>query len=280
MKQFIEWIIGLFSRKPKPEPVKPIEPTSETPLMFDGKIRKGFTIDTIDNIDEIVESIRNLKETPMVRVVFDYPEKPAYYKEAIDKLCRVAYIIGQPSDSEYSKKMTVTQYATRFNDYINNFPQIQVWEVGNEISGDWLSPFIIQQTEAAIELCNKYSKKVMTTLYWNTTTCADRNGLWTEWCNRNLTEKIRSGTYYATLSVYGFDCEGPEPTYQELDKQLDILKHLFPYSQVMIGEFGKAGSTAVMKHYVNYPRLGFGGYWHGSQDLAKVGSSIWKVFNG
>lgn len=239
----------------------------------------GLTLDSIDiNLPEIIDMLKSLPTRPYVRLVFDYPRPASHFKKAVEQIGLVANIIGQPSDSEYNAKMTVAQYKMRFWDYVANLPQVGIWEIINEANGDWLGKNAIRQAEVALQIVKDAGKFSLYTAYWNTETCKDSNGRWDLWHNNNLTAFLKSVTF-ATLSVYGCDCDGPEPTYAVLDAELKKLQKLFPLSVVGIGEFGKKGSASVLKHYMDYPRKGFGLYWYGRQDLVPKTKPLFKVFS-
>jgi len=274
MKKLIEFILSLFRKKP--EPVKPIPIPSNLPL---GELTRGFTLEDVSNLPAIIKAIKAMPFKPTVRIVFHYPDEPREYVEAVTEIAKVATIVGQPCDSEYSKKMSIDQYEKRFKTYIEFFSKsIDIWETGNEFSGDWLSKDIIKQVEIATFHVKVWGKKTLNTLYWNTETCKDSNGIWYNWAEHNLTKFIKDNTDYASLSIYGQDCDGNEPTYEQLDMEFATLKHFFPNSRLCISEYGKQGDTARMRHYLNYPKTGFGGYWHGSKDLLDINGKMFAEF--
>ena len=84
-------------------------------------------------------------------------------------------------------------------------------------------------------------------------------------------------------SIYGSDCDGPEPSYAELDAIIASMTALFPHALVGIGEYGKQGNTAILQYYMSYqnasPRYIFAGlYWYGTQDLVPKSQPLWQVF--
>lgn len=259
----------------KPQPPVPLPPPHH-PVSVSG-VARGFTLDSVENLPLIISKIKELSWRPWVRIVFDYPEKPSAYREAVEQISKVAEIVGQPSDSVYSSKMTVAQYEQRFREYIEAFPQINIWESCNECNGDWAGSDTLAQAEAATRLIKHYGKKAMFTPYWNTPTCADKHGDYYEWAVKNISAYVKAETDYVALSVYGYDCDGPEPTYNKLNSELDRLQLLFPKSIVMVGEYGKQGSMSIARHYLSYPRLGFGGYWFGYQAITK-NPKDWEEF--
>lgn len=297
MKWFIWYSLFLFSLGcEKPEPAKP-QPTptpvsTPRPTPNDLGIPRGFTIDSIENLPKILNAVNAMPLKPSIRVVCDYPNPASYYKKAIDALALVSVVIIQISDSEYSLKMTVDQFAARTKDYVNTFPQVQIFESPNEsnmcsdCSPTKASELVSKQAEASLKIIKDAGRKVMITPYWNLADCVDGNGEYKKWHSKYIKNKELYD--YVALSVYGMDCEGrPEPSYAELDKELDAFQVMFPNAKVMIGEYGADAARErkygikrldIMKHYLGYPRVGAGLNWYGYQDLLDINGPMFKEF--
>jgi hypothetical protein len=205
-----------------------------------GKTNKlyGFTLDSVTDIANIVDSLAKLPKRALVRIVFDYPEDPPAYADAVTKISAVADIVGQPSDSFYSAKLTVSQYRARFESYVSAFPSIGLWEACNECNGAWGGPNTAAQAEAAFDVIKAHGKRVLFTPYWNTPSCADANGDYLQWTDQQISTKLKQGTDLVAVSIYGMDCTGNEPSYAELDAMFSRLSTIFPNAQLGIGEYG------------------------------------------
>lgn len=243
----------------------------------------GLTLDSVTNLTAIVDSLKNLPQKPWVRIVFDYPLQPSDYAKAVKAIAPYATIVGQPSDSTYNNKMTVAQYKARFQAYVSQLPQINIWETCNECNGDWLGSNAAAQADAATDVVKAAGKQALFTPYWNTDTCVDKNGPYVAWTQKNISDKVKTQSDYVMPSVYGFDCDGPEPSYAELNNMVSTFATMFPNAKVGIGEYGKKGSAPIMSHYLNYtnsnPRYMFAGlYWYGKQDLVPSTKPLWTVF--
>ncbi len=243
----------------------------------------GLTLDAVDNLPAIVEALKSLPKKPWVRIVFDYPRPPGDYAAAVAAIAPYAEIVGQPSDSTYSGKMTVDQYRARFAAYVAGLPQIAIWETCNECNGDWAGKATSAQADAATDVVKGAGKKALFTPYWNTDTCADKNGPYVAWIRDHISDKVKTQSDYVMPSVYGYDCDGPEPSYAELDAMVATLADMFPHAAIGIGEFGKQGDAAILQHYLAYsnanPRYIFAGlYWYGAQDLVPKSAPLWTVF--
>lgn len=143
-------------------------------------------------------------------------------------------IVGQPCDSTYDKQLTTKQYLANLQLCVKTFPQIQYWEVGNEVNGDWLSPTIVEKIITAIDFLAIYpTKLVILTLFWQINTATTQNGVF-NWCSANLPLTTRNKINIITLSIY------PEqaPLGIAFDQVYSTLKYMFPTSLVAVGELG------------------------------------------
>jgi hypothetical protein len=286
-KMVLKMLVNLFQvtiialsvgcEKPQPPKTDPVS-TPTTPPVNMGELTRGFTLDNVENISGIVKSIKAMPFKPSVRIVFDFPEKPSSYRDAVESICQIAICLGQPSDSVYSGKMSVAQFKQRFKEYVDAFPIINYWETCNECNGDWAGKNTPAQTDEALKIVKAAGKKSVFVPYWNTKTCADKHGDYYEWTVKNISAYVKAETDIVALSVYGFDCDGGEPSHSVLDGELNKFKTLFPNASIQIGEYGKQNSSQVMRHYLSYNRVGFGGYWHGTQDLINTSGAMWKEF--
>ncbi len=81
----------------------------------------GVTIDDINRLDEIITSLKELPVKTTVRIVFD-PAKPAsFYKHAVNKLHREAFIMGELMDSYYIKNYSTERYEEITRKYVESF---------------------------------------------------------------------------------------------------------------------------------------------------------------
>ena len=172
--------------------------------------------------------------------------------------------------------MTPLQYKDRFKAYVQQLPWVSIWEIGNEVNGDWAGANTALQTELALQIAKAAGKKVMLTPYWNTEICADTHGQFIPWLEKNLSLYVKNNCDYVCTSFYGYDCDnGAEPSHGDISAVLAKLAVMFYPAKVGIGEYGKEGNAKIMRHYLDYrppsglPFVNFGGYWYGFQDLVK-----------
>ena len=266
-------------------PITTPDAGSQPPPSPSGKVY-GLTVDSVwGNVPDIVAALKTLPVKPWVRIVFDYPLQPSDYYPAVSEIAPYAVIVGQPSDSTYNAQMTVEQYRARFQAFVTGLPQINIWETCNECNGDWLGANASAQADAATDVVKSAGKKAFFTPYWNTATCADAHGPYVAWIQKNISAAVKTESDYVMPSIYGSDCDGPEPTYADLDAMVQTFATMFPNAQVGIGEYGKQGSVTILQYYLGYnnanPRYIFAGlYWYGAQDLIPKTKPMWPVFAG
>ena len=98
----------------------------------------GVTIDDISSLSTIVTSLSGLCKKPTTRIVFDEFQPATNYTQAVSQIHPVSYIMGEICDSYYTPQYTLQQYTDKTNEYYNLLGSgVDVWEVGNEVNGEW-----------------------------------------------------------------------------------------------------------------------------------------------
>ena len=130
----------------------------------------GVTVDSIGGINATVNSLGSFSRIPTTRVVFD-ENIPAYeYRNAVVKIRNVSYVMGEILDSYYVKTLTPNQYLARTRDYLNTLGDVvDIWEVGNEINGEWLgnTTDVVAKMSEAYDMVKAEGKTPELTLYYN-----------------------------------------------------------------------------------------------------------------
>ena len=157
-------------------------------------------------------------------------------------------------------------------------------DVASDVLADRLLGKVAAQADAATDVVKSAGKRALFTPYWNSPTCADKNGPYVAWVWDHISAAVMTRSDYVMPSFYCYECDGPEPSYAELDGIVATFADLFPNAQIGIGEFGKQGDAAILAHYLNYrnanPRFILGGlYWYGAQDLVPKSQPLWSVFS-
>jgi hypothetical protein len=197
----------------------------------------GFTIDTVSNYQANLDLAANLTAPfGWVRVVFDAGMAPSTYTALIAYAkSKGLKVLGQPVDSSYDRQYTRDQYKQRFIDFISAFPQIDAWEVGNEVNGTWLSSDIaLRIADAAQEVRNRAPGKLtFLTLFWQINTDTVANSMFT-WVANNLPASTRSLLDVVTFSQY----QEQAPMGMAFDQVMKTMRAEFPNSKIGLGELG------------------------------------------
>lgn len=197
----------------------------------------GFTIDTVSNYRERLDLAASLTAPyGWIRVVFDASQGPSTYTNLVNHAkSKGLKVLGQPVDSSYDRLYTRAQSKQRFIDFLTAFPQIDAWEVGNEVNGTWLSNDIaLRVADAATEVRNRAPGKLtFLTLFWQINTDTVPNSMFT-WVANNLPASTRSLLDVVTLSQY----QEQAPMGMAFDQAMTTLRAEFPNSKIGVGELG------------------------------------------
>jgi len=197
----------------------------------------GFTIDTVSGYQTNLDLAAKLAGPyAWIRVVFDYGQGPATYASLINYAkTKGIKVLGQPVDSSYDRNYTRAQYKQRFIDFITAFPQIDAWEVGNEVNGEWLSSDIAGKiADAAAEVrARAPGKPTLLTLFWQLNTSSVPNSMFT-WVQDKLPSSTRDLIDVITVSQY----QEQAPMGVFFDQMMKRVQAEFPKSKIGLGELG------------------------------------------
>jgi hypothetical protein len=200
----------------------------------------GVTADDITNLSGLVDSLRSLPHKPTTRIVFDEGQSPSYYAQAVPAVHAVSFVMGEILDSAYVAQVSVADYSKRTGDYLAAFPTtVDIWEVGNEINGDWLDTTaggaadVAAKMTAAFDLVVAAAGRTALTLYG----CSDsdaKHDMMT-WTSAHVPARMLAGLDYVLVSYYEGDCGTPRSDWPAVFHQ---LRQLFPKAQLGFGECG------------------------------------------
>jgi hypothetical protein len=245
----------------------------------------GVTLTSVTRLPETVEALSKLHKKPTSRIVFDPWVYPEHYGEAVDQISKVSYIMGEILDSYSFQEYDLKNYKERVTQYVNYFPdKVDIWEIGNEVNGDWLGDpkDVSEKLNAAYDIVKAKNKKTAITFYYNYNCTGDPETEMFNWIQRNIRNKIRTGTDYVFVSYYEDECITTEPDWDTIFKYLQVM---FPNAKLGIGECGtrdKGNSEELMKKYydikVSNPKF-IGGYfwWYFKRDCVPYTKPGWQV---
>jgi len=282
--------------------------TSSKPRVIPSPIY-GVTLDDVSKVDQEVQSIQQLQapKMPTVRVVFDYSEPPSAYAKPLQKVGGVAYLMGQIADSSDMRKFTTAAYRKRTQGYFNALNgQVDVWEIGNEINGNWLGTGAMNKAKAAYQVIAAAKQPTALTFFCegepeerDNCIAKSRGGDdMFSWIENNFQlnlpaeqrdpaiESFRLGLTFALVSWYPQQCNDIQPNWSVVFSK---LAYIFPNSKVGFGEIGTAnpqyGSVYEVNlinefyplaNHVAMPSSYIGGYfwWYFAEEMVPAEGSI------
>jgi hypothetical protein len=320
--------LGICATPPEEQDKHSVDRSSATipePLhgvtVADGRDRD---IRTTTYLHEVLKSLGNLTSTPTVRIVYrlegsdtNKGAKASTYLSATQAISKKGYIMAEVLDSAYEFCFDVADHAARWNDYVSTLGDyVDIWEVGNEINGNWLSnsdpiaikgqrcPWKVPNTtdqDVVTKMINAYhivkkaGKKAALTLYYEPNpACTTAMGPEYDpitWATRNVPDDMKAGLDYVLLSNYRDKCPNFRPDFNALFTQ---IHKIFPKAKLGMGEWGyshgrpnKADLTELLNYgYSIHPDIPnwVGGvfFWEWGRDAVPYDpqpGSIWNVIN-
>ena len=222
----------------------------------------------------------------MTRIVFDPGLSPSDYVSAVRSIKAVSAVMGQPVDSDGLKSLSVSQYRARMALYFDTFGSIvDLWEVGNEINGEWTGNVdeVAAKVQAGFDEAKSRRLNTAMTLYFNSTCSPDPSHEMISWANSHVSDSVKRGVDYVLVSYYPDDCAG-SPDWKTIFKELTTM---FPNAKVGFGEIGTKDPNkkeAMIRQFYSMadPSPNFvGGYfwWYFSEDAVPSSQALWRVFN-
>lgn len=246
-------------------------------------------------------SLLAMPKRTMLRCVFDQGQPASAYTSSVTTLSAAADIMGELIDSTYIPTLTAGAggtYELRAQEYLATLGNVvDVWEVGNEVNGDWTGPYsqVADKILRAFNVFNNAGKQTALTLYYNPLGLDGPGELtpaqFTTTYVTNTT--MRNGLDYVWLSYYEVDFANHRPDAAEMTAVFEELHTLYPNAKLGFGEIGlhnqvNAGTLAqandIMAYYyslnIDLPYY-VGGYfwWYGRQDVLRGPATMKTQFN-
>lgn len=244
-----------------------------------------------------VDALKSLPLRTMVRTVFDLPSGghpvAGDYVSSLTALAAVADVMGQPVDSSYMPSLTLTAVQARMTEYLGALgPFVSVWEVGNEVNGNWLGPGVMPKIEAMFDAVKGAGKPTALTFYYENPATPGYDLI--PWADANIPpgHRMRTGLDYVLVSYYEDQNNGHQLTQAELDALFGALATRFPNAKLGFGEFGWGNSIPtsaatradMLRRFHGYripsvpAYVGGGFYWHFLQTMVPKTAPDWSVF--
>ncbi len=231
---------------------------------------------------------------PMARVVFDegvdrvfrtYGSDASAYVGPVRTIGADARVMGELLDSFYMPDYSVVELRARACEYRATLGHlVDVWEIGNEVNGEWLGASVLEKLSAVVEvfradgaafgaLCPGFAIRsderpfeLALTLYENGPYAGGRatdQNCWERadhamlhWAARNFGPTgagaaWRDALAYVWVSYYEDDCNDLQPDWQSI---FDELGALFPRAELGIGECGTTLAARKRRYAERYYR--------------------------
>ncbi|HUM05099.1 MAG TPA: hypothetical protein VLT90_06540 [Terriglobales bacterium] len=280
----------------------------------------GVTIDDKHDIrkakvlPKVLDSLSHLSVKPTARIVYTPGNKKgrfvaSSYLEATLQIRSVAYVMGQPVDSFYMHCFTPAEHLARFKDYVDTLGSaVDIWEIGNEINGEWLfgstrkcrpkasvdqtsQADVVTKMVEAYDYVKSRGKVAALTLYYNSPCRRPAANEMFAWVDANIPARMKTGLDYVLISYYEVDCAGHRPDWESLFRR---IADIFPNSRLGISEFGWSNSRSsnevvkdlISRYYALRPNVsnwvGGGFYWEFAIDMVPRDprpGSMWTVID-
>jgi hypothetical protein len=252
----------------------------------------GLTVDDIGNVPELVRSLRRLPRRPTTRIVFDLGQPAGYYAGAAAALRPVSYLMGELLDSSDETHISAAAYRGRVNSYLAELgSKIDVWEIGNEVNGNWLGPYpdVEAKLLEAYDAVSAAHQRTALTLYYDVG-CGDGPSELDPlaFSRRYVPARVRNGLGFVLLSYYEQQCGGIRPSAAAWQRYFTRLHALYPHAKVGFGEIGLTDpadastlryALGMIRYYYGLPidlPYYVGGYfwWYFAEDCVPYDSKL------
>jgi len=241
-----------------------------------------------------VTALSALPHRTWVRCVFDPPEPASYYLPSVSAIAPVADILGQPIDSSEMGQISLATVQARIADYLKTLGgTVAVWEVGNEVNGNWLGSGVVPKITAMYTAAKAAGEKTAMTFYYENPPTPGYDML--PWIDKNIPagNEMRTGLDYVLVSYYEDANGGHQLTQTELNTIFGGLAARFPNAKVGFGEFGwgnrpprsAATRAALFQRFWGYrvptvpAYVGGGFYWEFRQTMVPDTLPDWSVLS-
>jgi len=297
---------------PSPTPVQTPAPTP-TPQPPSTAVTQvvGVTLDDVSDSIRAGEiaAIKALGVPVRARVVFDGGMSASYYLKPVQELKSVASIMGQIADSTDMRNYSTSSYQARAQGYLQALKgMVDVWEIGNEVNGNWLGTGTFEKLKAAYSVVKSNQAKAALTFFYmgepsDSKNCIDAPGNdQFGWIQSKFqlglpaqqrdpeAEAMRLGLDEVLVSWYPDGCSNLKPDWSAIFSK---LAGIFPNSKVGFGEigtqnpqYGSPYEKALIQEFyplksrISLPSSYIGGYywWYFAEEMVPYqNSSLFPV---
>lgn len=245
----------------------------------------GVTLDSVSRLPTVLDALRGLSQRPTVRVVFDPGVDPSTYVAPVAAIHDVAAVMGELLDSFAFNRLDETEYLARATQYMDALgDSVDIWEVGNEVNGDWLGPAseVAAKVAAAHRLMKSRKRRTALTLFYSDP--AERPDIdMFAWEASYLPGDVREQLDYVLISYY--ERAGQAPA--DWSSIVDRLAERFPSARIGVGECGTEDpdwkeELLAQMYSLRLPNTRFVGgffWWYFSTDMVPRTQPLWHLLD-
>jgi len=241
----------------------------------------GVTLENVESLGQpertkIIDSLEHFHFKPAVRIVFDFaqPPNPSHYDTLASEVWpKSSAVLGEILDSDGGiNKCDLACYKQRTTAYLDTLgSHVDIWEVGNEVNGNWLRPHknsgdaqvidkeskdLAEKIFAATKLVKGKGGRTALTLYYNEDCWKFPQDEMFSWAEKYLVNylerehpdfKLKENLNYVLISYYEDDCNDLQPDWPAVFTR---LVGLFPNSKIGFGECGAKKQPLKQEEYL------------------------------
>ena len=242
--------------------------------------------------EAVVEALERMPRRMTARVVFDRSVPASRYADSVAAIHRVADVMGEILDSQFVDSVSVQAYTNRTESYLDTLGEhVDVWEIGNEINGDWLgrTADVAAKMRNAYDLVKARRKQAALTLYYYGPAChKDTHHEMFRWARLHIPPSMKRGLDYVFVSYYEDRCKHRRANWPALFTRLGKI---FPNAKLGIGECGFSASHPSHRQKAAYLRRTYrmqmraprfvGGffYWQFNMDMVPASKPLWNTLH-
>ena len=198
----------------------------------------GFTFDAIRpgarDLQRVSALVGGRPGAAAVRLVFDLSERPSYYAATVRAAHKAGIrVVGQFLDSSDVAAVSQEQWQRRVAEFVGGLPDVDTWEVGNEVNGNWLGSGVAAKIAYAAAYVKTHTRaSTLLTLYWQLGEDDPQHSVFT-WASTLPQSTVRNLDQIG-LSVYPED----HPLGAAFDRVFRTLHGAFPHQRLGVTELG------------------------------------------
>lgn len=217
----------------------------------------------------LLSAITGGKRKPAVRLVIEQEsggelEEMSEWVRVVEEIHKAGGLaVVQVCDSQQLKDLPIGDYQRRLDELIKNLAAADVWEVGNELGGEWLSDdaTTLERVRLAADKVSGINNggktpDMMLTLYYQLGQSKESANSTFTWIKNNLVDNAKYRSLVERIKIFGLSIYPQHhPLGTAAERVMSTFEKTFPGKSVAITELGYGAED-----------LDDGAWWFGSPD--------------